>query len=70
LRSGQRPQIGSQAAHFGGALATWDAFAQVPLKRDLFVLRRVTVELSRIDQWEISASHGFSQSRSLTVAVL
>jgi hypothetical protein len=29
------------------------------LERDLIVFSRVTVELSRIEQWKISADHGF-----------
>jgi hypothetical protein len=32
------------------------------MKRDLIVFGRVAIELSRIELWEISAVHGFSQA--------
>jgi hypothetical protein len=36
----------------------------MPLERDLIVFSRVAVELSRIDQWKISADHGFFSNPS------
>jgi len=37
----------------------------MPLERDLIVLSRVAVELSRIEQWKISADHGFFSNAPL-----
>jgi hypothetical protein len=35
------------------------------LERDLIVFGRVAVELSRIEQWKISADHGFFSNAPL-----
>jgi len=40
---------------------THGAFTQMPLERYLIVFSRVSVKLSRIEQWEVSANHSFSQ---------
>jgi SpoU rRNA methylase family enzyme len=37
----------------------------MPLERDLIVFTRVAVELSRIEQWKISADHGFFSNAPL-----
>jgi len=37
----------------------------MPLERDLIVFSRVAVELSRIEQWKISADHGFFSNTPL-----
>jgi hypothetical protein len=37
----------------------------MPLERNLIVFSRVAVELSRIEQWKISADHGFFSNAPL-----
>jgi hypothetical protein len=37
----------------------------MPLERYLIVFSRVAVELSRIEQWKISADHGFFSTAPL-----
>jgi len=37
----------------------------MPLERDLIVFSQVAVELSRIEQWKISADHGFFSNAPL-----
>jgi hypothetical protein len=37
----------------------------MPLERDLIVFSRVAVDLSRIEQWKISADHGFFSNAPL-----